>query len=253
LHEFKANPQSSVSVVSAGRECLPVIVIDSFIQQPETLVRLATEAVFIDPGSRYPGVRAPVPQGYVDAMLAAVAPIVERTFGAPPAKELDLCAFSLVTTKPERLRAIQRIPHFDGPELGRLAFLHYLCERHQGGTSFYRHRATCLESVPDARLDEYLHAVLAELKAESPVVDYFAEDTRFFERVHRIDAEFNRLIVYKGNALHSGDISGRTILSEDPRLGRLTINGFGRLANSAAIEATPLTTCDALQVSNPRN
>ena len=239
MSEFNENPERSVRVVLTGRERLPVIVIDSFSQEPGELIRLATEAVFIEVGSSYPGVRAPAPQGYVEAMLSAVAPEIEQTFGFPPAHELDLCAFSLVTTAPARLTAIQRIPHFDGPDPDRIAFLHYLCAPYQGGTSFYRHRATGLESVSVKRVDEYRQVVLAELRSQSPAPDYFVDDTLFFERVHRVDAAFNRLLIYKGNALHSGDITGRTILSEAPRQGRLTINGFGRLVSRVASGASP--------------
>jgi hypothetical protein len=223
-----------VSVANVGREGLPVVVIDSFSLSPAALILRATEAVFIDVGSAYPGVRAPAPQGYVDSLLTAVAPVIEQNFGAPPAGELDLCAFSMVTTAPAQLRAIQRIPHFDGPDADRIAFLHYLCAPSQGGTSFYRHRATGLETITHARVEEYRSTVVAELKRDSPTQLYVADDTRYFERLHCIDAAFNRLIIYKGNALHSGDISERTVLSEDPRQGRLTINGFGRLATRAA-------------------
>ena len=231
--EFTANPSRRVSVANVGQEGLPVVVIDSFSLNPAALILRASEAIFIDVGSVYPGVRAPAPQGYVDALLTAVAPVIEQNFGAPPAGELDLCAFSMVTTAPAQLRAIQRIPHFDGPDADRIAFFHFLCTPSQGGTSFYRHRATGLENITRGRVEEYRNTVVAELKRESPTRDYVADDTRYFERVHSVDAAFNRLIIYKGNALHSGDISERTVLSENPRLGRLTINGFGRLASQA--------------------
>ncbi|HEV7607621.1 MAG TPA: DUF6445 family protein [Steroidobacteraceae bacterium] len=234
MSEFNVNPARRVSVVSVGHERLPVISIDAFSLDPAALIAVATEAVFIDVGSVYPGVRAPVPQSYIDAMLSAVAPLIEQAFGAPPELELDLCAFSMVTTLPARLRTIQRIPHFDGPDTERIAFLHYLCAPYQGGTSFYRHRATGLESVTRERVEEYRNTVVAELKSESQAEGYVADDTRFFERVHRVEAAFNRLIIYKGNALHSGDINERTVLSEDPRKGRLTVNGFGLLASRAA-------------------
>jgi hypothetical protein len=231
LSEFSVNPRRRVSVVHTGNERLPVIIVDAFSQDPETLISRATEAVFIDVGSRYPGVRAPAPQEYVDSLLAAMAPDIQENFGAPACSELDLCAYSMVTTPAEQLRPIQRIPHFDGPDADRIAFLHYLCAPHQGGTSFYRHRATRWESVTSTRVEEYRSAVVTELARDSPLADYVAEDTRYFERVHRVDAAFNRLIIYRGNALHSGDISSRTVLSEDPRLGRLTINGFGRVVS----------------------
>jgi len=230
---------SSVDIVLTGRERLPVIVIDSFSDEPAELAAVAMDAVFIDVGSVYPGVRAPAPQGYVDALLAATAPLIEQVFGCQPRPELDLCAFSLVTTPPSELSRIQRIPHFDGPEPDRIAFLHYLCAQGQGGTSFYRHRSTGFESVSNSRVDEYRASLLEELDTDSPRNDYCTDDTRLFERVHRVDAAFNRLLIYKGNALHSGDISPDTVLSEDPRQGRLTINGFGRLVRR----------CDGLQGS----
>jgi hypothetical protein len=207
-----------------------VIVIDSFSREPSSLIESAAAAAFIDAGSIYPGVRAPAPQAYVASLLAATSSVIERHFGAPPADDLDMCAFSMVTTAPAQLRTLQRIPHFDGPEDSRIAFLHYLCAPRQGGTSFYRHRATGLERVNLQRVEEFRRTVLLELATCAPEQAYVAEDSRWFERIHRIEAVFNRLIIYHGNALHSGDISSRTILSEDPRQGRLTINGFGMLA-----------------------
>jgi hypothetical protein len=226
---FDVNPHRRVEVTHAGRDHLPVVVIDSFSLDPAALVAGAARAAFIDAGSIYPGIRAPAPWGYVEALLAATTSLIEATFGAPAPAELDLCAFSMVTTPPASLRAIQRIPHFDGPDDERIAFLHYLCGSHQGGTSFYRHRATDLEQVTRHRAEGYRATVAAELKTESMAQAYVVDDTRFFERIHTVEAAFNRLIIYKGNALHSGDISGRTMLSEDPRVGRLTVNGFGRL------------------------
>jgi hypothetical protein len=230
---FEANPVPGVSVRHVGESRAPVVCIDGFSKDPEALVSLASEAAFIDVGSRYPGVRAPAPQGYVSSLLSSLAPLIEQHFGAPPLGELDLCAFSMVTTPPDKLRPIQRIPHFDGPEPARIAFLHYLCGASQGGTSFYRHRATGLTEITRADVERYRKKVVAELGADAPVQAYVVDHTRLFERLDGIEAAYNRVIIYKGNVLHSGDITSRTVLSEDPRQGRLTINGFGFLANPA--------------------
>jgi len=229
MPDFDVNPSRHVQVLRIGRDRLPVIIIDSFMRDPAPLIARAAEAVFIDAGSVYPGVRAPAPKAYVDALLAATSRVIEEAFGAPPADELELCAFSMVTTLPADLRPIQRIPHFDGPDEDRIAFLHYLCLPRQGGTSFYRHRPSDFERVTRNRVEGYRATVVAGLETESSARGYVADGTRFFERIHTVDAEFNRLVIYKGNALHSADISSRTILSENLRLGRLTINGFGRL------------------------
>jgi hypothetical protein len=233
MPDFRVSPSSAMSTSHVGAERLPVVCIDDFSVNPALLVAIACEAVFIDVGSRYPGVRAPAPQAYTNALLSATAATIEQAFGAPPEADLDLCAFSMVTTAPEKLRPIQRIPHFDGPDRSRIAFIHYLCAPYQGGTSFYRHRATGLAEITPDNVERYRSKVVDELKADSPVQAYVIDHTHFFERLHGVEAAFNRLIIYKGNALHSGDISARTILSEDPRKGRLTINGFGFLRPSS--------------------
>lgn len=203
--------------------------IDDFAEDPARLVALAVDAVFVDAGPIYPGVRAPAPASYVERLLAATTDIVEEVFGAPLSTDLEMCAFSLVTKPPATLRTIQRIPHFDGPDVDRIAFIHYLCASHQGGTSLYRHRATGLAIVTPERVEEYRDRLTAELAQTSPANGYIDGDSRFFERIHRVPAAYNRLAIYRGCALHSGDIGPGTVLSEDPRQGRLTINGFGFL------------------------
>ena len=217
------------SAMRVGESRFPLLCIDDFFRDPERLVAGAERADFIDVGSRYPGVRAPAPADYVAQVLERLAPLLEAHFGAPPEDELELCAYSMVTTAPGDLCAIQRIPHFDGPEPRRIAFLHYLCSGEQGGTSFYRHRATGLERVTPERTAEYTARIMSEIKDKLPADGYAAGDSNYFERIHGVPAAFNRLIVYPGNTLHSGDIGGKTVRSEDPRRGRLTINGFGFL------------------------
>lgn len=227
---YAANPEQRARVLAIGREKSPVVCIDDFLMNAEELVARARDAVFIEIGSLYPGVRAAAPAGYVRALIGAVTPIMREVFGQGPAENLELCAFSLVTTEPAKLKVPQRIPHFDGAEASRFAFIHYLCRAEFGGTSFYRHRATGFECVTSQRLAEYRKCVMEQLATAEPASDYARGDTPLFERVHSVPAECNRLIIYKGNALHSGDIASGIGLPEDPLRGRLTVNGFGHLA-----------------------
>lgn len=228
---FELNPGRTVTRAHFGAEKLPLLCIDGLFARPESLVEHARGAMFIDAGSYYPGVRAPAPQACESALFEAAGALVAELFGAPLRDELEMCAFSMVTTPPEKLDARQRWPHFDGPETDRIAFIHYLCGPEQGGTSFYRHRATALTEITPANQARYHASLSAELAMRKPAQGYVREATEAFERIHQVDARFNRLIVYKGNALHSGDIGPRTVLSEDPLNGRLTINGFGRLVS----------------------
>ncbi len=226
---FAANATHRAVSTAIGAERSPILCIDDFFANPELLVECAAQAHYIDVGPLYPGVRAPAPAEYVQMLLKAVGPEVERVFGTPPEEDLELCAFSMVTAPASALRHAQRIPHFDGPEPRRFAFLHYLCAPHFGGTSFYRHRSTGFESVTPERLMIYRSAVERELRASQPAAAYMNGDTEVFEQVHSVAAAYNRLVIYRGNLLHSGDIPAALPLIEDPRQGRLTINGFGFL------------------------
>ena len=55
---------------------------------------------------------------------------------------------------------------------------------------------------------------------------YCSGGTRWFERVLTVPPRWNRLIVYSGTILHSGDIPAPHLLVADPRKGRLTLNAF---------------------------
>ena len=223
------NVSRRASVSKIGRERLPLVCIDDFAPEPDALVASAEEAMYIDAGPIYPGVRAPAPRAYADTLLEALGPLIEDVLGAAPRHELELCAFSMVVTPPDALKPLQRIPHFDGAENTRFAFVHYLCSERFGGTSFYRHRSTGFERVTQDRVGVYLTRVRQELAGQTPAQGYVDGDTASFERIHCVPARYNRLILYWGSALHSGDIPDPSLLLESPRAGRLTINGFGHL------------------------
>jgi hypothetical protein len=231
---YDVSPARRVEVLTIGRDRSPIICIDGFSTDPAGLVEQACSAPFIDNGTSYPGVRAPVPEAYSLSLFEATAPLIERVFGAPPDPELEMCAFSMVTTDPSDLQPIQRIPHYDGRETHRIAFLHYLCDAFQGGTSFYRHRASGFEHITPANVDTYLVHLSQELR-QGASRGYMPGETSLYERTHKVEAARNRLVIYRGNALHCSDINARTVLGEDPREGRLTINGFGFLIRETSV------------------
>jgi hypothetical protein len=224
------HPQLKASVERVGTEQSPVLVIDNLIVDPEALIDAAGGAVYLKLGPLYPGVRAPAPESYARVLAEILDPLIGQAFGSTIEPELELCAFSLVTTAPTALSVSQRIPHFDGTEPDRLAFVHYLCAPEQGGTAMYRHRSTGFERIDDTRLDDYRSALALDIERHGePKPGYLNGDTEIFERTASFDAAFNRLILYPGSVLHSGNISADVSLIEDPRKGRLTVNGFAQL------------------------
>jgi hypothetical protein len=52
------------------------------------------------------------------------------------------------------------------------------------------------------------------------------DSNAWFQRVATAAPRYNRLIAYSGTMFHSGDIRRPDLLRDDPRTGRLSVNGF---------------------------
>ena len=209
-----------------GTEQQPVVVIDGFAPDPRRFLEDAEFLSFRPLGEHYPGVRAPVAAPMLRGLLADLAPIARDVFGPGELDVVD-AFYSLVTTPPAALAPIQRLPHFDEVSPRRLALLHFLGRDETGGTAFFRHRTTGLESVDAARLPAYRAALDADLKRHGlPEPAYIAGDTPLFQQLALHAGRFNRALLYRSNTLHCAAIPPGLALSADPALGRLTVNTF---------------------------
>jgi Family of unknown function (DUF6445) len=210
-----------------GREQQPIAIIDDFAPDPDALRAFACRADFGPAREHYPGIRAALPDHYLADQQALIATVLREIFGhAASAKMLD-SSFSIVTRAPEELSLEQRLPHVDAVEAGRIAMVHYLSPDSADGTAFFRHRATAFETIDAARAGIYYPHLDAELRnGAMPGAAYVADSTALFERIHHIDARYNRAVLYRSAALHSGAIRDPGALSADPAVGRLTVTAF---------------------------
>ncbi len=211
-----------------GREQLPLLVIDNLVANPEELVQDASSKRFAPPHSYYPGVRAKAPLSYQRFVVGEFRKVINEFFELDnPSLQFNMCHYSLVTTPPAQLTPIQRIPHVDANDPRGLASIHYLFKADLGGTAFYRHRATGFEYVDDSRRAAYYPVLEREMAGPAaPGPDYIDTDTPLFERIEIQAGEFNRMLVYRRNCLHSGVPKPGVPLSTDPASGRLSINSF---------------------------
>lgn len=215
-----------IEVTRSGHENQPVVVIDNFVPDPQALIDDARRHPFGAHGAHYPGIRASVPPALVQRFLEGLDAIIAEVFGIKSGHVLEAW-YSLVTTPPAALAPIQRLPHYDGLEPGRLALLHFLGREEKGGTAFYRQRSSGCESIDASRYPAYKAQLEADVaRCGLPRAGYIAGDTPIFERIALHAARFNRAILYRGNLLHCADIPGDLDLSTDPARGRLTINTF---------------------------
>jgi len=210
-----------------GLEREPVVIIDQFLADPFALVEEAAALEFTPMAEYYPGIRAPAAVSTRVAIVEVLIPVFREFFGVREAVEVQALVYSLVTTSPEALTPIQRLPHYDGTEPGRPALVLYLCGDLHGGTGFYRHRSTGFETVSTERYPTFSDALQRDVaRLGLPGARYITSDTPMYERIFGSPAVFNRALIYRGRNLHSADIAPTANLDADPRRGRLTLNGF---------------------------
>ncbi|MDO3382038.1 DUF6445 family protein [Gilvimarinus algae] len=225
---FEKHDHCQLQVVTLGREGAKLLVIDQFIDKPDSLVEQAAGAHYAPAGMAYPGLRAVAPRAYQDFIMSQLAGLLREHFDACVRSfRLMMCHYSLVTTPPEQLVLAQRIPHVDtlGPD--GFATVHYLFQQPYGGTAFYRHKATGFETLDESRKATYFQALEAESRGSAaPPPSYINGDSPQFEQIERREGLYNRILIYRGNSLHSGCIDKRFLPDADPRSGRLTLNSF---------------------------
>jgi hypothetical protein len=210
-----------------------LLVIDNFLQHPLRMQALACHAAFSPyPGFHekkgYPGIRAQAPEDYSYELTTFLEPLLKAEFAVPAQLDIrkSICAFSLMTQKPQDLGPLQLTPHFDASSQYHLAVLLYLCGKEHGGTAFYRHNATGLTRITAATREQYLDSYYEELNQQRPQQNYFSDSTELFSKVGFIEARFNRLVIYPGALLHAPYINADLSISSDPLHGRLTLNSF---------------------------
>jgi len=229
--DFSLNPQLSVSkgYVGTGRE--PIIVIDNVLRNPNDMLEFSTSKVTFNQAwsssGGYPGVRAHAPQSYTSNMVYALTPIIEEVFELRDVEPVRAdCYLSLITRDPDKLAPLQRIPHIDTVDPLRIALLHYFCDESFGGTAFYKHRGTGLETISAGQEPEYLRTRDREMTDGAPGKGYLREGNVNYEQLDVVQSCFNRLVVYRSCLLHCGVIPEDMNRSADPRTGRLTANVF---------------------------
>ncbi|WP_294255715.1 DUF6445 family protein [uncultured Sphingomonas sp.] len=203
-----------IAATRVGAEQVPLWLCDDAHHAPDSLVAAAEGLRFDrEEGDFYPGLRAPVPEGYADWLVQRAAAMVGEDLAFVRA------SFAVASDDPARLAPIQRIPHFDDCSDTILAAVHYLCAPPHGGTSFYRHRATGFERITAERVPLWRQALSRDGQAHGlPPKAYHDGDSPAFVRTGHARLAFNRLILYPANCLHAGDIAASwQAAASDPR------------------------------------
>lgn len=232
IEAFRFNPSAPIREETIGANRVPILVADEVFADPRAAAAAARGLDSPDPhpGDFYPGLRYPLPEAFHEAFAGWLSAVTGRQAVSQRNGHV-----SVVTRPAAELLPIQTIPHFDTTDEDIFAAVLYLFEDGFGGTSFYRHRSTGLELL-SARTEAGYRAVLRK-EVPSPAAlerRYRNGSDALFERIHSQQPRFNRLVLYPGRILHSGDIAPDYAGAHGPADGRLTITALCRLAGDPA-------------------
>jgi len=226
---FRPNPRIE-AIPIAGPHCCYVI--DDALAEPEALIEYAVahSADFAESGhNAYPGPELRMPESFSAQLDSFFASHLRRRFGVRRTERM-YSRLAITATPPENLHPLQSMCHVDrmslAPGQAIVASVLYLFrDPNLGGTSFYMPKRPTKELLP----------MLADADALDPEAfrarygfgaGYMTASNAWFAKVATVPARFNRLIFYSGTVFHSGEIAHPQLLSRDPRVGRLSLNGF---------------------------
>jgi hypothetical protein len=228
---MQINPAMKVNIVTIGNEKTPVVVIDDVLLETSSIMQHACHSVEFeaDKLTAYPGVRAQLPKWFTDTVMDFICPVFRQQYDV--SEELlpapIMAYLSLLTTAPNELQLLQRMPHFDSVKDSYFSLVLYLNQGDFGGTGFFRHRPTGFERILDHRYDNFVLAGKAFTNIYgAPQMKYINASDEHFELIDSVAYKPNRLVAYPGNLLHSGMVDPDVDISGDPLTGRLTANLF---------------------------
>lgn len=224
----KINTAARPRIGLTGRDKSPVTIIDDILSNPDALKAEGHRAIYsTEHRTFYPGHNGVIARESVLSVISALKPVIENVYDLPLTNQIRLSGyFGLVSTAPERLHLAQTIPHYDTTNPRMLAVLIYLSGPPHGGTGFYRHRATGIERITTDNIADYNTVLADEMTVRDPLPrHYFDNSDDQFTCIGKVDAAYNRAVIYPANLLHSGLIDP-VHLSDDPRTGRVTANMF---------------------------
>ena len=229
LCSFNPDPQIQLYAIDADNFCL---VVDNALVHPERLRQLAIEnfdQFQQAPYNAYPGVQLGMPGDVSEPLDDFFMAYVRAALGGRRTLHMH-ARLAMVTAAVADLQPRQTICHRDSQTLAdghclAASVLYLFDDESLGGTSFYKPKQDALAT--DLLVHDSSTLSMADFNAKHGIAQaYMGESNAFFERVATIPAKFNRMIFYNGALFHTGAIAVPEKLSNDPKIGRLTLNGF---------------------------
>ncbi|ABD80366.1 DUF6445 family protein [Saccharophagus degradans] len=229
--KFSFNKESLPVITPMGLNSTPIVLLDSVTNDGGAALRQIAKTLDFefDTNTMYPGVRAQLPREYVLGVLDKMDGAIRQTYKIPPTLKTNVvqASFSLLTQEEKSLTPFQKVPHFDSTNPYFFAILHYLSTGDHGGTGFFRHEPTNLESIDVETKALYMNAINQSAKSTGFGSEgYIKAANDEFDLYHQVDYRTDRLVSYPGSLLHSTVVKPELDIGWDVDTGRLTANIF---------------------------
>ncbi|WP_057830495.1 DUF6445 family protein [Colwellia sp. TT2012] len=235
MKDLTLNPDLTIQKIPIPNTNLHAYIIDDFLLSADSVMHFAKNIAYFNPmhadNSYYPGVRDNMPEPYIRLLQAFFQQsIMPKLAGRKQCSVIvHKSLISLVTCPPSQLLTEQKMPHVDSCKSSEYAFVHYLSGPELGGTSIYRYipkNIVELNQQDEIILDDMLKEVSANLPEHN---GYITNSTSLFEQVLKVEAKFNRLVIYQGNLLHGANLTSKESYSGDTTNGRFSITSFASI------------------------
>lgn len=228
-----------------GDTQLPVLVMDDVHPDPHGLVQAINANSEFTHQSRdlYPGERAIASEAYRNFITQTLINTALEALHAHQAisstSQLEgtpFCVFSRTNLPANALLPIQCIPHFDCtyddgegdgevPSPMQWALVHYLFDGNFGGTGFFRHHSSQLEAITKQTQGRYQRMLNDDIhRYGKPEQVYLQSAHPLFSLEAKVEAKYNRAILYPAHVLHSGLVNDEAIIQYGGA--RLTANAL---------------------------
>ena len=240
LDRLSLNDESEfeINLQEIGDQKYPLLILDNLYRDPEYVRSVALSLPTEPPKSSHPGVSSNF-ESDISAQQKIVWQYVAKEFGYTADQSVSRAvfpgiAFMRINRKAENLTIHQCRPHADPVRIAGVVYLN-LPGQCQGGTAFYRHRATGVEEcvLPRNKNDPfeqqfmklaqergvfqsyqnycqemfrmpYMEFIRSVLTTFPRIKNYPTDSNEDWELTRKIEMKFNRFICYPGFMIHSG-------------------------------------------------